>query len=110
MTTSKGSFLKEKYDNLTRWVVEVVGKENLSADSLAGIKGRTELEIVVLANTLQANKSLVSHRDWTGLVQLLVSEGIPAALQEVVVAIRHREMMHDKFWRYMDLFVQVAEQ
>jgi hypothetical protein len=108
---SKGSFLKEKFLNMARWVIKEIGKENLSVDLLADIEGRTELELVVAASLIQSNKILVSHRDWTGLVHHLEKESqIQGWMQEVVVAIRQKEAMHDKFWRYMELFITVVEQ
>ena len=109
-TVMKGAFLKEKFDNMARWVEEGVGKENLPADVIAGINGRSEMELCLLAEALHANKHVSIHRDWAGMTQLAAKHGFPQELQEVVTAIRAREGMHDKFWRYIALFVQVAEQ
>jgi len=107
---TKGEFLKEKMTNMARWVTQEVGKENLSVDIITGIAGRSALEATVLSGALEANKYRVIHRDWNGLVQLLAEHGAPSELQEVVVAVRGKPDMHDKFWRYMELFVQVSEQ
>ena len=35
---------------------------------------------------------------------------VPASVLEVVKRVEERESMHEKFWRYMDLFVEVAQQ
>jgi len=107
---SKGAFLKEKMGNMARWVTEEVGKENLPVDIIAGIDGRSALEVTVLSGALEANKSHVLHRNWSGLVQLMAEHNAPSELQEVVVAVQQRPAMHEKFWRYIDLFVHVSEQ
>lgn len=102
---TKGAFLKQKLQNMARWVIEEVGKENLPVDILAGINGRSELEVTMLASSLQSNSRVAAHRDWHGVGQL-----VPAELREVVTAIKQRPHMHDRFWRYMCLFVEVIEQ
>lgn len=104
--STKGAFLKEKLNNMANWVTGEVGKENLSVDIIAGIAARSELEVCVFAGVIQANSSTVAQRDWSGVVRVL-AEQVPH-MQEVVTEIKHREAMHAKFWRYMDLFVEVA--
>ena len=106
---TKGAFLKEKFNNLARWVHGEVGQENVSADVIAGIAGRSELEFCMVAEILQANKSVSIHRDWKGMMQLLKDNKLPAELLTVLTQIRHKEAMHDKFWRYISLFIEVAE-
>jgi hypothetical protein len=109
--TTKGAFLKEKLQNLARWVIAEVGKENLPVDLIAGVDGRSELEAAYMASTLESNSVLVAHRDWRGLAQLFSNRtGKQEELQQVVTVIRQRPEMHDKFWRYMELFVEVARQ
>lgn len=107
---TKGEFLKEKMGNMARWVTQEVGKENLPADIIAGITGRSVLEITVLSGALETNADLVTHRNWGGLVQLMSANNAPSELQEVVVVVQRRPDMHDKFWRYMELFVAVSAQ
>ena len=107
---TKGEFLKEKMENMARWVTEEVGRENLPVDIIAGIAGRSALEVTVLSGALEANKAQITHRNWSALVRLLAENKTPPELQEVVVAVQRRPPMHDKFWRYIELFVQVSEQ
>ncbi len=107
---NKGDFLLEKLNNMAKWVVTEVGKENLPVDILAGIAGRSALEVTVLCSTLEANADLATHRNWSGLVQLMKMNNAPFELQQVVVAVQQRPKMHDKFWRYIDLFVTVIRQ
>lgn len=110
MSNTKGAFLKEKMQNMARWVIEELGSENLPADLLADIAGRSELEITLIASQLQSNKSLAIHRDWVRLGQSLSSDKLPSWLLEVVMLVRSKDSMHDKFWRYIDLFIEVAAQ
>jgi len=107
---TKGDFLKEKMTNLARWVTEEVGQENLPVDIIAGIDGRSAVEITALSGALDANNVHVTTRNWSGLVQLMNDHGVANELQQVVVAVQQRPPMHEKFWRYMDLFVVVARQ
>ena len=107
---TKGSFLKGKLVNMARWVTEEVGRENLPVDVIAGIAGRSELECCVLAGALQASQDEVTHRNWSGLVRLMEQEHLPRELQEVIAVIQKRPPMHDKFWRYLKLFIEVGAQ
>ena len=109
-TQTKGSFLLEKLNNMAKWVTLEVGKENLPVDIIAGINGRSALEVTALCSTLEANADLATHRNWSGLVQLMKANNAPIELQEVIVAVHQRPAMHDKFWRYIDLFVTVVRQ
>ena len=106
----KGEFLKEKMLNLAKWVTLEVGKENLAVDVIAAIDGRTVLEVTMVCGLLEANENLTIHRNWGGLVQLMAAHSVPPELQEVVALVRQKEVMHDKFWRYMRLFVDVVRQ
>ena len=107
MSVTVGDFLKEKANNLARWVTLEVGKENLPVDLEQLVSDRTALELTCLAEALKANSSKVVHRDWRGLVGAIERERLPMDLGLIVHAVRSREYMHDKFWRYMELFIAV---
>ncbi len=107
---TKGEFLKEKMLNMARWVTQEVGAENLPVDIITGIDGRSALEVTMLAGALEANKSLITQRNWCALVQLMAEKNAPSEVQEVVVAVQRREAMHSKFWRYIELFADVSAQ
>ena len=107
---TKGDFLVEKLTNMAKWVTQEVGKENLSVDIITGITGRSALEVTALCAALEANADLATHRNWSGLVQLMEAHHAPLELQEVIVAVQQRPAMHDKFWRYINLFVTVVRQ
>lgn len=110
MEQTKGEFLKEKMMNMAKWVTEEVGQENLPVDVIAGIAGRSVVEVTALSGALDANFVQVTTRNWSGLVQLMNDHAVAQELQEVVVAVQQQPAMHDKFWRYMDLFATVARQ
>lgn len=107
---TKGEFLVEKLRNMAKWVVEEVGKENLPVDIIAGINGLQALEVTAVCGLIEANADQVTHRNWSGLVQLMEANNVPPEMQEVVTAVQQRPGMHDKFWRYMQLFVDVVRQ
>jgi len=110
MSETKGEFLLQKLTNMANWVTQEVGKENLPADLVAGIAGRTALEVTMLCGALEANSDLATHQNWSGLVQLMEANNAPSELQQVVVAVQKRPDMHEKFWRYIKLFVDVVRQ
>ena len=107
---TKGTFLKQKLQNMARWVEQEVGKENLPADLVAGIASRSEMEASALSGALLSNREQVAQRDWRGLMHSIADGNVPASVLEVVKRVEERESMHEKFWRYMDLFVEVAQQ
>ena len=82
----------------------------MSVDIIAGIAGRSAFEVTLLCGALEANANQATHRNWSGLVQLLEANNASRELQEVVVAVQKRPEMHDKFWRYIDLFISVVRQ
>ena len=104
-----GTFIKEKLGNMARWVASEVGAENIPVDIEQIVVDRSAVEVTFLAEVLNANSSVVSHRDWKGLVRLLEAEDIPLDLTAVVQAVRGREDLHDKFWRYLELFRDVVQ-
>lgn len=111
--TSVGAFLKLKLGNMARWVTDEVGKENLGMDLELFIANRSEFEVTLIAQTAGAeHATIITHRDWCGLNQLLNGDDVPAHISKVFVELLHvvkqREHMHDKFWRYMELFRQVV--
>ena len=107
MTVTVGTFLKEKTLNMARWVTTEVGKENLPVDIVQLTRDRTAVELTFLAELLNANSTKVTHRDWSGLVRLIQEEDLPIDFAAVVQAVRARDEMHDKFWRYLELFCEV---
>jgi hypothetical protein len=106
---SYADFLTEKANNMARWITAEVGQESLPVDIITGIGGCSAFEIVLLAGTLAANKTVVIHRDWLALMQILLANH-QEDLHAVVRVVNGRNDLHTKFWRYMDLFVEAHEQ
>jgi hypothetical protein len=104
-----GAFLKEKLGNMARWVTGEVGKQNLPVDIEQLIHDRSVVEVTFLAQVLDANSPKVAHRDWSGLVRMMQEEDLPVEFVAVVQAVRARGEMHDKFWRYLELFRDVIQ-
>jgi|TARA_X000000368_G_scaffold418069_1_gene416404 hypothetical protein len=103
-TVELGVFLKQKFGNMARWVTGEVGKENLPVDLEHLINDRSVVEVTFLATVLDANSDKVAHRDWSGLVRMMQAEDLPVDFVTVVQAVRSRPELHDKFWRYLELF------
>ena len=109
---SVGSFLKEKLVNMGKWVTEEVGKENIPIDLVEFVTARSELEVTFLAEILGANATVIVHKDWCKLTHMVSDDKIPLHIQsqfgELLHVVRGREELHDKFWRYMNLFKDVV--
>ena len=102
MSQTVGQFLREKLNNMGSWVSAELG--DTPVDIKQYLAERTDTEIAYMVGLLASNSNLITHRDWSGLAR---TADIPAELLEVFQLIRKREDMHDKFWRYLELFVQV---
>lgn len=103
MSTTIGEFLREKLGNMANWVTTELG-ELSSVDIKQYIADRTDTEIAYLISILGSNSTMIAHRDWSGLAR---QADLPVEMLEVFQQIRKRDDMHDKFWRYLDLFVEV---
>ena len=99
-----GQFLLEKSMNMSKWVLEEIGKENLPEDYEQTIAARTETEITYFCEVLRSNSLLVTHRDWRGLVKI---DEVPYEMVMVLQAVKSRPDMHYKFWRYLEMFIKV---
>ena len=99
-----GAFLREKLTNMAGWIEVELGKENIRVVLKQYVAERTETEIAYVVGILYANSTMITHKDWSGLARLAE---LPTSLLEVLDSVRKREDMHDKFWRYMELFVAV---
>lgn len=97
-----GHFLREKLTNMGGWINEELGTQPV--DLKQYVAERTETEIAYVVGLLSTNSNLITQRNWSGLAGLA---DLPAELQTVFSLIHQREEMHDKFWRYLELFVVV---
>ena len=109
MQNSVGAFLKSKMGNMARWVTQEVGKENVPVDVEAFVEERSWAQVTYLAEVLSDSAGvIIAHRDWSGLVRLIKDEDFPAPFVELVQIVRARPDLHDKFWRYLELFREVV--
>ena len=99
MSQTVGSFLREKLTNMTTWIESELGTQ--SVDLKQYVAERTDTEIAYIVGILSTNSTQIAKRDWDGL-----TVDIPTELTSVFQRIRKREDMHDKFWRYLELFVE----
>ena len=97
-----GDFLRAKMMNMARWVQKELQCEFDLPDF---ISNRSTTELTFIAGTLAAEKPLIVHKDWHGLSQL---GDMPDEMLEVFHSVRQRPPMHDKFWRYLELFAAVV--
>jgi len=103
MSQTVGAFLREKLTNMGVWMTTELG-ETLTVDIKQYIAERSDTEIAYVVGILGSNSTKITHRDWSGLARV---GDIPVELLDVFQLIRKRDDMHDKFWRYLELFVQV---
>lgn len=94
--------MREKLMNMVVWLETELGKQSVDLEQY--VARRTETEIACVAGILSTNSALVEARDWDGLVAL---GDCPRELRGLFLQVRERKDLHDKFWRYLELFVCV---
>ena len=99
MEQTVGSFLLEKATNMHNWLKS----ELLTWNAKVTL---TELSATALAAKLMEHRQLVFNRDWAGLSRQANTAGL-VDLTEMLEAVRTRHDLHDKFWRYLELFVEI---
>ena len=93
-----GAFLCSKAKNMRHWLLEELGT------AISGLTMPiTELGATTMAAKLLPYRNIITERDWEGLVQAAAEEQV-MMLPQVISAVRTREDLHDKFWRYLELF------
>ena len=104
MTVTKGEFLQEKMQNMRVWLLEEFKRENRACAQLPLV---TEMEACYLADSLLPHERAIGNRNFVSLSQ---DKQLDASFREVLAQIQATPAMHDKFWRYVDLFLCVAKQ
>ena len=102
-----GEFVKQKVQNMVRWARNELGDDVVTESLQQAILRRSEVELVYALRALQDHATDVHKRDWDGLVD---SATVPGEFKTLIVAIRDKPVMHDKFWRYLDMFSEVLAQ
>ena len=92
-----GDFLSEKSRNMRNWLRE---------NRVSVPEGDVPPAIIV-ASAMELNerfKHAIEQRDWQGLAN------VPPAFESVVAEVRARPDLHDKFWRYLSLFIETISE
>ena len=100
-----GAFLKSKMHNMAVWVQEELG----TIDYVAAVDARLELELTTFAAMLHSNKHIETQRDWDALFALATDQAGFEPVVQLLKDVHAREHMHEKFWRYVKLFIEVME-
>jgi hypothetical protein len=91
-----GPFLAEKVDNMKVWARE-------NGCTVPDVF-MTEVLVVAMAEELRRTcQRSIEGRDWDALLV-----AAPAHLHQYVLQVRTKPAMHDKFWRYLKLFVETV--
>lgn len=100
MQETKGSFLAEKAANMRKWLQS----EIQGVPAIDQLKELSQIEAVYAAESLIKHRPAIAARDFSIIGRLGEED---AVWKEILLAIRERVGLHDKFWRYAELFVEV---
>jgi len=101
-TVNKGDFLHEKMLNMIRFVSEGTGVV------IEGLEKQvTPVRAVLFCQEMRKHKLKIIHRDFLALHNI---EDLPSFIQDAIVTVRKHPDLHDKFWRYMELFVMMGDE
>lgn len=100
-----GYFVKEKVGNMVRWARNELGDDVVPETLQHAILRRSETEMLYVVGILKTHEIEIEERDWDGITS---SVAIPDEFKSLVSAIRAKESMHDKFWRYLELFCEIV--
>jgi len=99
--TTKGAFLHEKMTNMAAWL----DSELESSAFAERMKNCTYAQATLIAATIKERAEVVQARDFDAFGSM---HGIPDEFKDIALQIQTRTDTHDKFWRYLDLFVSVV--
>lgn len=105
MEQTVGSFLMEKATNMETWLSAEIGVGVWRKEGVWRKDRLTELSVTAMAAKLLEHRQLVFNRDFAGLSRQANATGL-GELTEMLEAVRSRHDLHDKFWRYLELFVE----
>ena len=96
-----GAFLVIKMHNMHLWL----HREGIKNILLSRENSIDEVRATMLASKLAQFRDDVSNRNWKKLAE--ISE-LPTQLKLVLKEVEERSDLHDKFWRYLSLFVDTV--
>lgn len=91
--------LREKMTNMAKWIE---GEIEDAGDLVSDVSEMSNTKMMLFASELQARVDTIRNRDWNSL--LLEDFG---GYKTTFFRIFLREDMHDKLWRYLELFVVI---
>ena len=103
-----GAFVKSKMHNMAVWVQAELGAD-AKMDYVAAIDARLELELTTFAAMCHSKRDIYDRRDWDAMVALAVEQPGFEPVVQLLNDVKAREHMHEKFWRYVKLFIEVME-
>jgi hypothetical protein len=101
-----GAFLREKVRNMLAWLSESLGSELPWIPRQAAEV--TEFRATYAAEILNQHKARVQERDWTLFADIESELTMKTEFWAVLREVKDRPELHEKFWRYIDLFVEIA--
>lgn len=98
----QGEFLAEKALNLRKWLTSEIDDACTERFQLLQI---TPVTATTIGCMLAEIKDKIDERNWSALIE---HADLPAEWRECIVLVQARVDLHDKWWRYMDLFCEVC--
>ena len=96
-----GAFLREKVTNMATWL----HAEGLPTTGQLPALG--DLALTTFAHTLRNDYGeCIKARNFTSLTE--DKENLPGDVVDLITFVRFRPALHDKFWRYLELFSEVV--
>ncbi|AUL80786.1 hypothetical protein [Pleurochrysis sp. endemic virus 1b] len=104
-----GEFVKSKMLNMARWIeTEICAINRAYVDIVGLVQSTSMIELICMAEVIHNHKHMVIHKDWSGIIRVMHEYNL-GAFAPVLMAVRDRPSMHERFWRYMQLLCDVCE-
>ena len=103
---STGAFIKSKMHNMAVWLDAEL---HLDVDYTPIVDNCSELELTTMCAMLHTKKDVFMKNDWSALKALAADEPALAHFVSIIDQVRERQWMHEKFWKYVRLFIDVME-
>lgn len=98
-----GDFILQKVVNMAKWL-----DASLDLRTCDEAGKLNALQATLLAASVGAHREVAERRDWDAI--LVIVERDAPMLLEAATMVRSKSALHDKFWRYIELFVNITNQ
>jgi hypothetical protein len=96
-------FLREKLTNMVAWLTDAGFGDVMRRDVLK-VQHLHDIQITALCQALNERfAETIEARDWEHLT-IDDKENVPEVFVQALTFVRDRPDLHDKFWRYLQLF------